>query len=34
MSKIRRYIVDPERITFSLCSMPDSEAEVPIKPSC
>ncbi len=34
MSKIRRYILDPERISFSLFSVPDGEVEVPIKPSC
>ena len=34
MSKIRRYILDPERIGFSLYFMPDSEAEVSINPSC
>ena len=34
MNKIRRYVFDPERIGFSLCSVTDSEAEVSINPSC
>ena len=34
MSKIRQYNLDPKRISFSLYSIPDSEVEVPIKPSC